>query len=134
FEKIFTNSTASRAYLEIGCSSQYLMIGGQKHSLCLISMLSKAQPSESMPTKNSDFGASAASSCADIATVAIPVSSDNHSPRFKREPPCCSTGGKGSTCSRANVVGPTVVQALSRESLARPQTTHFYLCISPSMP
>src|SRR5437764_3214121 len=100
------NSTASRAYFEIGCSSQYLMICGQKHSLCLISMLSKTQPSESMPTKNSDFGASAASSCADIATVAIPVSSDNHSPRFKREPPCCSTGGKGKHLQSSECRGP----------------------------
>src|SRR5947207_8944095 len=69
------NSTASRAYLEIDCRSQYLMIWGQKHSLCLISMLSKTQPSESMPTKNSCCGTSPDSPCADMATVAIRVSS-----------------------------------------------------------
>src|SRR5690349_8835784 len=37
---------------------------GVKHSLCLISMLSKMQPSESMPTKNSFEGLKSRSICA----------------------------------------------------------------------
>src|SRR5436309_11669001 len=53
FEYRLTNSQTSRAYLLTGCSSKCLMNIGAKHSLCLISMLSKIQPSESMPTKNS---------------------------------------------------------------------------------
>src|SRR5436190_15591200 len=37
---------------------------GVKHSLCLISMLSKMQPSESMPTKNSFDGLKSRKICA----------------------------------------------------------------------
>src|SRR5436853_3215075 len=37
---------------------------GVKHSLCLISMLSKMQPSESMPTKNSFVGLKSFRICA----------------------------------------------------------------------
>ncbi len=42
------NSQASRAYLLTPCSPQWLMMLGVKHSLCLISIVSKTQPSESM--------------------------------------------------------------------------------------
>src|SRR5438552_18758303 len=52
FEYRLTNSQTSRAYLLTACSSKCLMNIGAKHSLCLNSMLSKTQPSESMPTKN----------------------------------------------------------------------------------
>src|SRR6267378_8464704 len=37
---------------------------GAKHSLCLISMLSKMQPSESIPTKNSLVGLKSRNTCA----------------------------------------------------------------------
>ena len=46
-----TNSAASRTYFEIGCSAKWRTISGMKHSLCFNSMLGKAQPSESRPTK-----------------------------------------------------------------------------------
>src|SRR5438874_11318432 len=56
FEYRLTNSQTSRAYLLTACSSKCLMNIGAKHSLCLISMLSKMQPSESMPTNNGLVG------------------------------------------------------------------------------
>src|SRR5438034_10327793 len=56
FEYRLTNSQTSRAYLLTACSSKCLMNIGAKHSLCLISMLSKMQPSESIPIKNSLVG------------------------------------------------------------------------------
>src|SRR5438876_639963 len=45
FEYRLTNSQTSRAYLLTACSSKCLMNIGVKHSLCLISMLSKTQRS-----------------------------------------------------------------------------------------
>src|SRR5450759_122867 len=52
----FTNSQVSRAYFETGCILKYFMKFGQKHSFCLISIVSNAQPSESIPIKNSFSG------------------------------------------------------------------------------
>ena len=48
-----TNSAASRAYFETAASPKTLMMLGMKHSLCFTSIVSKAQPSLSIPTKNS---------------------------------------------------------------------------------
>src|SRR5438309_11680478 len=64
FEYRLTNFQTSRAYLLTACSSKCLMNIGAKHSLCLISMLSKMQPSESMPTKNSLVGLKSRKICA----------------------------------------------------------------------
>src|SRR3954469_16480210 len=47
------NSAASRAYLETAASPKTLMMLGMKHSLCFTSIVSKAQPSLSIPTKKS---------------------------------------------------------------------------------
>src|SRR5262245_12897011 len=64
FEYKLTNSQTSRAYLLTACNSKCLMNMGVKHSLCLISMLSKMQPSESMPTNNSFEGLKSRRICA----------------------------------------------------------------------
>ena len=69
-----TNSAASRAYLETGCKSHHLMMFGQKHSLCLISMESNAQPSESIPTKKGRCGRRSASGLAAAGTLLMWVS------------------------------------------------------------
>ena len=45
------NSQALRAYFDAACNRQCLMNIGVKHSLCLISIESNTQPSESSPTK-----------------------------------------------------------------------------------
>src|SRR5436190_12829931 len=63
FEYRLTNSHTSRAYLLTAWRSKCLMNIGAKHSLCLISMLSNMQPSESMPTKNSLAGLKSRRTC-----------------------------------------------------------------------
>src|ERR1035437_3448865 len=47
-----TNSHVSLAYFETGCKPKNFIKLGQKHSFCFISIVSKAQPSESIPIKN----------------------------------------------------------------------------------
>src|SRR5262249_2225423 len=64
-----TNSHASRAYFDTGCKLMCLMKAGMKHSLCLISIVSKAQPSESMPMRKSYFLPKRSSGVSDIAVV-----------------------------------------------------------------
>src|SRR5229473_344975 len=49
------------------------MMLGQKHSLCLISMLSKAQPSESIPTKNACLGSNPVSVSAETAVEDVAI-------------------------------------------------------------
>ena len=53
------------------------MVLGQKHSLCLISIVSNAQPSESMPTKNSPVGFSSANGRADSGKVDMNTSQND---------------------------------------------------------
>ncbi len=47
------NSAASRAYFETAASPKNRTMFGMKHSLCLTSIVSNAQPSLSMPMKKS---------------------------------------------------------------------------------
>ena len=56
FEYRLTKSHASRAYLLTPANPKYLITLGAKHSLCFTSMVSKTQPSESMPMRNGCFG------------------------------------------------------------------------------
>ena len=56
FEYRLTKSQASRAYLLTPASPKYLITLGAKHSLCFTSMVSKTQPSESMPTRKGCLG------------------------------------------------------------------------------
>ena len=83
FEYRFTNSAAARAYFEIAWSFQYLMMFGMKHSLCLISMVSKTQPSESMPTKNLWRGLKARSFSGEESLI---VQEAGHCRRASRHP------------------------------------------------
>src|SRR5262249_33635996 len=81
FEYRFTNSHASRAYFETGWRPMCLMKLGMKHSLCLISIVSNAQPSESMPMRKSYFLAKRLSGLSDMRCYSE-ESEPHPAPRF----------------------------------------------------